>query len=93
MCITEHVVQSRLYNPRCAIYAKQSTSCNHVYMVQLFSYHNKLSTSLLAQTSYPPIRNLVCNTHAVAIAMSTWSWLVHLCGRASPCMLARAAVI
>eukprot|EP00959_Pyramimonas_sp_CCMP1952_P108435 2267456-Pyramimonas_sp.AAC.1 len=55
------------------------------------SVRSELSTPLLAQSSHPPAHNLVCKTYAAAIAMSAWSWLVHLCDRASPLMLARAA--
>eukprot|EP00959_Pyramimonas_sp_CCMP1952_P295803 6187301-Pyramimonas_sp.AAC.1 len=56
-------------------------SCNHWGAV--LSVRNDLSTRLLAQTSHPPICNLVCKSHSAAIAMSTRRWLVRLCGRAS----------
>ena len=51
----------------------------------------KLPHPLFARSSYPPAHNLVWKTHADAIEMSAWCWLVHLCGRASPRMIARAA--
>ncbi len=62
-----------------------------IYVVQLISVRNELSTPLLAQTSHPPTRDLVCKTHAAAIARSTWRWLAHLCGRAGARALARTA--
>eukprot|EP00959_Pyramimonas_sp_CCMP1952_P131869 2757055-Pyramimonas_sp.AAC.1 len=50
-----------------------------------------LAYSMLSQTIHPPARNFVCKTHRAAIAMSAWRWLVNLCGRARPRVLARAA--
>eukprot|EP00959_Pyramimonas_sp_CCMP1952_P418342 8763978-Pyramimonas_sp.AAC.1 len=44
---------------------------------------------MLLQTFHPPTRNLVCKTHAVAIAMHAWRWPVHLYGRADPSMRAQ----
>eukprot|EP00959_Pyramimonas_sp_CCMP1952_P414265 8679927-Pyramimonas_sp.AAC.1 len=43
------------------------------------------------QTSHPTTRNVVCETHVAASAMSAWRWLVRFCGRASPRMRARVA--
>eukprot|EP00959_Pyramimonas_sp_CCMP1952_P130063 2719740-Pyramimonas_sp.AAC.1 len=51
----------------------------------------KLSTPLPAKVAHPSTCNLVCKTHAEVIAITARRWLVHLCGRASPHMLARAA--
>eukprot|EP00959_Pyramimonas_sp_CCMP1952_P283374 5924011-Pyramimonas_sp.AAC.1 len=45
---------------------------------------NELTHPALLQTSRPTTRSLICKTHAVAIAMHAWRWLVHLCGRANP---------
>eukprot|EP00959_Pyramimonas_sp_CCMP1952_P236159 4935407-Pyramimonas_sp.AAC.1 len=53
--------------------------------------HLQVSIPLLAQSFHPTTRNLDCKTHAGAIAMFARRWLVHLCGRASPRMLARRA--
>eukprot|EP00959_Pyramimonas_sp_CCMP1952_P139281 2915068-Pyramimonas_sp.AAC.1 len=46
---------------------------------------------MLAQSSHRSPCNSVCKTHAAATVMSVWSWMVHVSGRASPRMLARAA--
>eukprot|EP00959_Pyramimonas_sp_CCMP1952_P222737 4656627-Pyramimonas_sp.AAC.1 len=94
-----YMVQHTLCNLRGAIYAVQPTWCNlcgALHVVQPtwcnFLYaRSQLPTPLLAQSSHPRTRNLVCKTHVTASAMSAWRWLVHLCGRASPRMLARAA--
>eukprot|EP00959_Pyramimonas_sp_CCMP1952_P376356 7883186-Pyramimonas_sp.AAC.1 len=52
-------------------------------------FTNELTQSMLLQQPQPPTRNLVCKTHAIAIAMHAWRWLVHLCGRANPSMCAQ----
>eukprot|EP00959_Pyramimonas_sp_CCMP1952_P358225 7500795-Pyramimonas_sp.AAC.1 len=46
---------------------------------------------MLLKTSHPPTRDLFCKTHAAAMAMSAWRWLVHPCGRVNARTLARAA--
>eukprot|EP00959_Pyramimonas_sp_CCMP1952_P337426 7066205-Pyramimonas_sp.AAC.1 len=64
-----------------------------INVVKFINARSKLSTQLLAPSSHPLTRNLVCKTktNVAAITMNAWRWLVHPCGRASPRMLARAS--
>eukprot|EP00959_Pyramimonas_sp_CCMP1952_P150684 3153576-Pyramimonas_sp.AAC.1 len=69
----------------CPIYVARGATL----LVQFVQGELGLSTALL----HPPTRNLVCEIHVAAVASTRsarW-WLVHLCGRAGPRMLARTA--
>eukprot|EP00959_Pyramimonas_sp_CCMP1952_P435540 9120040-Pyramimonas_sp.AAC.1 len=63
--------------------------CGAIFAVQLILF--KRPDTVRALASAPPTRNLLSKTHGAAIAMSDWLWLAHLCGRAGPRRLARAA--
>eukprot|EP00959_Pyramimonas_sp_CCMP1952_P144665 3027718-Pyramimonas_sp.AAC.1 len=64
----------------CALYVVPNHLCNS-------------REALHCSRNYPSAQphNLGCEAHAAAIAMSAWCWRVHLCGRASPRVLALAA--